>query len=398
MHIRWTTSATRSRGSTPAEALKLADRAVTARDDARRGALRRRRHSHRTAAGSRFGRRGNAGAHHGQRHLQRRRDGLVHSTKKRRWCSGTSRPASSPIGCAAPRHVAAGRSRLRAPSRAVFRVPRMRAREAFVQCATWRASASIPAALPNTFAFPPAISATRLRLPDAVPFADAALIEPLACVVKSLRRGGVRPAIASTSIGLGVMGLLHVLAARDDGRARLRQRFHRVRVGSSRSATERRRFTPTTRQKNFADGADVVICGPGTPRRSDRRARRRPARHGCGVYAVRPGDADRTRRDALLLRRPAFGRQLFVRTATTRAKRSSLIERRRRHRRKDSARRECARRRSRRLSRSRARADRQTDRHVRLTLGVLRRHRFRTAITTSSLREVARHATMSARQ
>ena len=76
---------------------------------------------------------------------------------------------------------------------------------------------SIPAESPNTFASPARTSATRCCCRRALPFADASLVEPLACVLKSLRRSGLRAGDRCYVIGLGVMGLLHVLAARAMG-------------------------------------------------------------------------------------------------------------------------------------------------------------------------------------
>ena len=56
-----------------------------------------------------------------------------------------------------------------------------------------------------------------LKLPTDVPFTDGALVEPLACVMKSLRRGGLREGDTLYVIGLGVMGLMHGLAAQAQG-------------------------------------------------------------------------------------------------------------------------------------------------------------------------------------
>lgn len=44
---------------------------------------------------------------------------------------------------------------------------------------------------------------------------DAALVEPLACVEKSLRKAAVRPGDRVAVIGLGVMGLMHLLWLRN---------------------------------------------------------------------------------------------------------------------------------------------------------------------------------------
>ncbi len=134
----------------------------------------------------------------------------------------------------------------------------------FVQCDTWRATRIDPGAMAEFFRVPRENLRDTIRLPDDVSFADASLIEPLACVVKSLRRGGVGPGDRLHVIGLGVMGLMHVLAgaalgARVSGsdfiaaRRALAQRYGAVAVHPDDAAAA------------LGDGADVVICGPGTP-------------------------------------------------------------------------------------------------------------------------------------
>src|SRR5260370_35292279 len=56
-----------------------------------------------------------------------------------------------------------------------------------------------------------------LRLPDSVGDADGGLIEPAACVVKSLRRSGLKAGETILIIGLGIMGMMHVKLARHLG-------------------------------------------------------------------------------------------------------------------------------------------------------------------------------------
>jgi L-iditol 2-dehydrogenase len=53
-----------------------------------------------------------------------------------------------------------------------------------------------------------------LPIPDGLPDHDAALLEPLACCVEGLEAGDLRPGDALLVIGAGVMGRLHVAAAR----------------------------------------------------------------------------------------------------------------------------------------------------------------------------------------
>lgn len=82
----------------------------------------------------------------------------------------------------------------------------------FVHCNQWKQTKLIPGGMAEFFA----VSAENLN--DAILVGDmrardAALIEPLACVMKSLRLSGVElyPNSNVAVIGLGVMGLMHAL-------------------------------------------------------------------------------------------------------------------------------------------------------------------------------------------
>lgn len=83
-------------------------------------------------------------------------------------------------------------------------------RGAQVHCPQWRRTKLIPGGMAEFFA----VGAE--NLPDTLvtdlPPAEAALIEPLACVVKSLRRARLESTHPRAAvIGLGAMGLLHLL-------------------------------------------------------------------------------------------------------------------------------------------------------------------------------------------
>ncbi|HXF04395.1 MAG TPA: alcohol dehydrogenase catalytic domain-containing protein [Blastocatellia bacterium] len=100
-------------------------------------------------------------------------------------------------------------------------------------CETWRRSKIIPGGIAEYFLVPETNLATdTLLLPESVSFEDGVLIEPTACVVKSLRKAGLapgddavpgsppgaRPDVKSlVVIGLGIMGQLHVLLGRTWG-------------------------------------------------------------------------------------------------------------------------------------------------------------------------------------
>jgi L-iditol 2-dehydrogenase len=133
----------------------------------------------------------------------------------------------------------------------------------YVQCATWRSSKIDPGGIAEYFRVPRANQADTLRLPENLAFPDASLVEPLACVVKSLRRSGLAPGDRCYVIGLGVMGQLHVLAAQSLGA----QVFGSDFIAKRRSVAERNRaaaFHPDDVGRVLEEGAEVVICGPGS--------------------------------------------------------------------------------------------------------------------------------------
>ncbi len=141
----------------------------------------------------------------------------------------------------------------------------------YVQCETWQGSRLFPGGI-SEFILIPEINLRNdtLRLPDSIGFDDATLIEPTACVVKSLRRGGIKKEDTALIIGLGVMGQLHVLLAREFGieriigadmvEFRLRKAIefgadHVINVNEEDLDTRLRELTD-------GKGAEIVIVGP----------------------------------------------------------------------------------------------------------------------------------------
>ncbi len=133
------------------------------------------------------------------------------------------------------------------------------ARGDYVQCARWRATALDPGGMAEYFRVPRENVRDTLRLPDAVSFEDASLVEPLGCVVKSLRRSGIHAGQTLLVMGLGVMGQLHVLAARALGARVLGSDFNEERRALA------QRNGATALHPDDVEEADVVVCGPGTP-------------------------------------------------------------------------------------------------------------------------------------
>lgn len=146
-------------------------------------------------------------------------------------------------------------------------------RREHVQCATWKPRRLLPGALAE-FAVvqAPAVQADTLVVPPELTDEAATFIEPLACVVKSLRRAGMRSGDRVLVIGLGVMGLLHVLLARRWGAGtvvgadRVASRLARARdMGLDAAVDVDRSPAPAAvREATGGEGADVVVVGPGS--------------------------------------------------------------------------------------------------------------------------------------
>jgi len=147
----------------------------------------------------------------------------------------------------------------------------------FVQCPTWKKSSIDPGGMAEYFRVPAVNLADTLRLPDSVDDEGGALVEPLACVVKSLRRAGEVRDATVLIIGLGVMGQLHVVLARHLGARRIlaadlvRSRCeHARRLGADdvidASAAD---LVEQVRDLTAGEGAEIVIVGPATSQAID---------------------------------------------------------------------------------------------------------------------------------
>jgi len=147
------------------------------------------------------------------------------------------------------------------------------ARGEFVQCAVWKQTNIRPGGMAEYFLVPEVnLRHDTLLLPDAVGFEDAALIEPTACVVKSLRRAGELRGATVLVIGLGVMGQLHVLLARAAGAERIlaadliedRCRHARGLSADLVFNASEVDLAAAVAEATDGEGAEVVIAGPAT--------------------------------------------------------------------------------------------------------------------------------------
>ncbi|MBV8170906.1 MAG: zinc-binding dehydrogenase [Candidatus Eremiobacteraeota bacterium] len=146
-------------------------------------------------------------------------------------------------------------------------------RRDYVQCETWRSSKLQPGAMAQ-FAIVPveSVRADVLRVPDSLDDDLATLIEPLATVVKSVRRSRLRAGDRVLVIGLGTMGMLHLALARFRG-AEVLMGADRVasRLDAARTFGAHHAFdiesAPLHEQVAGAtdgEGADIVIVCPGS--------------------------------------------------------------------------------------------------------------------------------------
>ncbi len=146
-------------------------------------------------------------------------------------------------------------------------------RGAYVHCTTWRRGKLTPGGL-SEFAVAPAeiVDADTLPIPPEVSDEAAIFIEPLATVVKSLRRSRMRQGDRVLVIGLGVMGLLHVMLARRLGAGmivgadRVPSRLKRAREAGAGIVVDvtQEQLPEAVRTATDGDGADIVIVGPGS--------------------------------------------------------------------------------------------------------------------------------------
>jgi L-iditol 2-dehydrogenase len=128
--------------------------------------------------------------------------------------------------------------------------------EQYVHCEQWRRTKLVPGGMAEIFAVAKENLADTLCVDD-IRAVDAALIEPLACVMKSLRLSGLsnRPSGKSAVIGLGVMGILHLLAIGDGA----------VGYDLKESRTEWARTQGIDgRNLSDADPADFIFVCPGS--------------------------------------------------------------------------------------------------------------------------------------
>ncbi|HUY28102.1 MAG TPA: alcohol dehydrogenase catalytic domain-containing protein [Candidatus Binataceae bacterium] len=154
-----------------------------------------------------------------------------------------------------------------------FQCPACRRGE-YVQCATWRATNLRPGGMAEYFLVEAPNLRDTLQLPDQIDDANGVLIEPAACVVKSLVRSGLKKGESILIIGLGIMGMMHVKLARELGAGFIigadlfETRAARARELGADAAIVVAGDNLAEQVREVTNGAmaDVVIVGPGTSR------------------------------------------------------------------------------------------------------------------------------------
>jgi L-iditol 2-dehydrogenase len=141
----------------------------------------------------------------------------------------------------------------------------------YVQCETWKDSKIIPGGISEYIRVPQInLENDTLALPDVLTYEDATLIEPTACVVKALKRSGMKREDTVLVIGLGVMGQLHILLSRKYGAGRIIGADmvpFRLRKAIELGADEvidvsRNDLIESVRDLTGGEMADLVIVGP----------------------------------------------------------------------------------------------------------------------------------------
>lgn len=170
----------------------------------------------------------------------------------------------------------------------------------YVQCETWRNSRIIPGGISEFIVIPEInLRNDTLLLPDTISFEDAILIEPTACVVKSLKRAGIRKGDTALIIGLGVMGQIHILLAREFGIDRIigadmvEFRLKKAIELGADHVIDIRKEDLFERIKDLTEGkgAEIVIVGPNSVE-AMMTGLRAVSRGGCVVLftPARPGE------------------------------------------------------------------------------------------------------------
>jgi L-iditol 2-dehydrogenase len=123
----------------------------------------------------------------------------------------------------------------------------------------------------------PALQTDRgiLRMPDSMTYEQGSVVEPLACVVRTQVRAGVRPGSTVLVVGSGISGLLHIrlalalgagrVFATDVSQYRLDWALRSGATAVFDAVAAGNRLPDLLREANDGQLADLVILGTGAP-------------------------------------------------------------------------------------------------------------------------------------
>lgn len=141
----------------------------------------------------------------------------------------------------------------------------------YVQCDTWRRTMIIPGGISEYILIPEInLENDTLNLPDVLSYEEGTMIEPVACVIKALKRARVKPGDIVLIIGLGVMGMLNGIIAKKYGAAktlgtdRIDFRLHRALELGFDDVIDISKIDTQTGLQNITgrETADIVIVCP----------------------------------------------------------------------------------------------------------------------------------------
>lgn len=142
----------------------------------------------------------------------------------------------------------------------------------YVQCETWKSSSINPGGVSEFITVPEVILKNdTLLLPDSISFEEGALVEPVACVVKSLKRANIKEGDTVVVVGLGVMGQIHIMLAKHFGAGKVIGadkvpfRLNQALKAGADYVVDVQNENIYEKLKHITEGlmAQVVIVGPG---------------------------------------------------------------------------------------------------------------------------------------
>lgn len=141
----------------------------------------------------------------------------------------------------------------------------------YVQCNKWKEMGIEPGGIAEYISIKEnTLKRDTLKLPEGISYEDATLIEPVACVVKSFRRSRIKKGDTIAVLGLGVMGMIHILLARHYGSEKVfgidkvPYRLRRARELGADHVLDytKRDIIKEIKENTKRAGVDIVIVGP----------------------------------------------------------------------------------------------------------------------------------------